>query len=129
MNDVLSKTQAGASTAGGERLARFVRHGVVAFALACSAAGALAAGQERGPRREDMQQQDMRDRYDSRVQEPRFDQRADDMRAEARQREMREMREMREESGRRRMTPDERSDLRRQINEANRDLYPNARRR
>lgn len=129
MNDVLSKTQAGASTAGGERLARFVRHGVVAFALACTAGGALAAGQERSPRREDMPQQEMRERYDSRVQEPRFDQRAEEMRAEARLRHEQNMREMREESGRRRMTPDERSDLRRQINEANRDLYPNARRR
>lgn len=128
MNDVLSKTQAGASTAGGERLARFVRHGVVAFALACTAAGALAAGQERSPRREDMPQQDMRERYESRVQEPRFDQRAEEMREAARQRE-RNIREMQEEQGRRRMTPDERSDLRRQINEANRDLYPNARRR
>lgn len=128
MNDVLSKTQAGASTAGGERLARFVRHGVVALALACTAAGALAAGQERSPRREDMQQQDMRDRYDSRVQEPRFDQRAEEMREAVRLRE-RNIREMQEEQGRRRMTPDERSDLRRQINEANRDLYPNARRR
>jgi hypothetical protein len=36
---------------------------------------------------------------------------------------------MREERRGGRMTPDERRDLRRQINEAGMDLYPNARRR
>ncbi|RZA33629.1 MAG: hypothetical protein EOP92_19885 [Lysobacteraceae bacterium] len=128
MNNVLTKTEA----ANGKRLARFVRHGVVACMLACTAVGAMAAGQDRSPRREEMQQQNMRDRYDARAQDPRYDQRAYDMREEARREQERAMREqaMREEGGRRgRMTPDERSDLRRQINEANRDLYPNARRR
>lgn len=127
MNNVHTKIEA----ANEGRLARFVRHGVVAFALACTAAGAMAAGQDRGQRREEMQQQTMRDRYDNRAQDPRYDQRAYEMREEARIRQEQTMRDsMREESGRRgRMTPDERSDLRRQINEANRDLYPNARRR
>lgn len=130
MNNVHTKTQAKASAAGGDRLARFVRHGVVAFALACTAAGAMAAGQDRGQRREEMQQQAMRDRYDNRAQDPRYDQRAFEMREDAR-RQQEQLREQQREDGRRgvRMTPDERSDLRRQINEANRDLYPNARRR
>ncbi len=118
MNNVHTKIQA----ANEGRLARFVRHGVIAVALACSAAGAMAEGQDRGQRREEMQQQAMRDRYEMRAQE---------MRDEARMRQEQAMRDsMREEGGRRgRMTPDERSELKRQINEANRDLYPNARRR
>ena len=128
MNNVLTKTQA-----ANDRLARFVRRGVVACMLACSAAGAMAAGQDRGPRREDMQQQQpMRERFDSRAQEPRYDQRAYDMqmREEAQRREMENQARMRDESRRGgRMTPDERRDLRRQINEASTDLYPNARRR
>ena len=131
MNNVHTKIRAGGSSASGDRLARFVRHGVVAFALACTAAGAMAAGQDRGPRREEMQQQAMRDRYEARAQDPRYDQRAYEMREEARMRQEQAMRDsMREEGGRRgRMTPDERSELKRQINEANRDLYPNPRRR
>lgn len=130
MNDVRTKTQAGAPAAGGERLARVVRQGVVAFALACTAAGAMAAGQERSQRREELQQQAMRERYESRAQDQRFDQRVYEMREEARLRQEQQIQREREEGGHRsRMTPDERSDLRRQINEANRDLYPNARRR
>jgi hypothetical protein len=130
MNNVFTKNQA----VQGDRLTRFVRHGVAVCLLACSAAGAMAAGQDRGPRREDMQQQQsMRERFDTRAQDARYEQ----MREEARRAQEQSMREramreeaMREESRRTgRMTPDERSDLRRQINEAGRDLYPNARRR
>ena len=130
MNNVRTKIQA----ANGDRLARFARHGVVAFALACTAVGAMA-GQERGPRREEFQQQSVRERYDMRVQDPRYDPRAQEMREEARMRQEQAMRDsmrdaMREEGGRRgRMTPDERNELKRQINEANRDLVPHARRR
>ena len=139
MNNVHTKTRAEASAASGDRLvprfATLVRHGVVAVALACTAAGAMAEDQDRGPRREEMQQQTMRDRYDTRAQDPRYDQRAYEMREEARMRQEHAMREsmresIREEGGRRmRMTPDERSELKRQINEANRDLHPNLRRR
>ena len=129
MKNVLTKTQA----ANSKPLARFVRQGVVACMLACTAVGALAAGQDRSPRREEMQQQNMRERYDVRAQDPRYDQRANELREEARMRQEQSRRdESMREDGRRgsgRMTPDERSDLRRQINEANRDLYPNARRR
>jgi hypothetical protein len=129
MNNVFTKNQAAVASAGGDRLARFVRHGVVACMLACSAAGAMAAGQDRGPR-QDMQ----RDRYDSRAQDQRYDARAYEMQMQAREEERRRMiedrdRQQQRDEGRRRLTPDERSDLRRQINEAGRDLYPNARRR
>jgi len=128
MNNVLTKNQA-----VNDRLARFVRHGVVACMLASTAVGAMAAGQDRGPRRDEMQQQSMRERFDTRAQDPRFDQRAYEMqmREEAMRREeqvrMQQQREEYRRSGR--MTPDERRDLRRQINEAGADLYPNARRR
>ncbi|WP_051933401.1 hypothetical protein [Massilia sp. BSC265] len=134
MNNVRIKIQAEGSAASGGlplQFATLVRHGVVAFALACTAAGAVAAGQDRSPRRDEMHQQGMRDRYDARAQDPRYDQRAYEMREEARMRQEEAMRDsMREEGGRRmRMTPDERSELKRQINEANRDLPPNLRRR
>lgn len=135
MNNVRTKNQAEGSAASGDRpalqFATLVRHGVVALAFACTAAGAVAAGQDRDPRREEIQQHSMRDRYDVRAQDPRYDQRAYEMREEARMRQEQAMREsMREEGGRRmRMTPDERSELKRQINEANRDLAPNVRRR
>ena len=128
MNNVLTKTQA-----ANERLARFVRHGVVACMLACTAAGAMAEEQDRGPRRDEMQQQSMRERFDARAQEPRYDQRAYEMqmREDAMRREAEQVRVQQRDESRRggRMTPDERRDLRRQINEAGMDLYPNARRR
>ena len=77
------------------------------------------------------QPQAMRDRYEARAQDPRYDQRAYEMREEARRQQEQTMRDqaLREEGRRGRMTPDERRDLRRQINEAGMDLYPNARRR
>ena len=134
MNHVFTRTQAAGSTASGNRLARIARNGMLACVLACTAAGAMAAGQDRGPRRDELQQQQsMRERYD----DSRFDARAQEQRAyEMQMREQAQMRErdmrnsMREDGGRRaRMTPDERNELKRQINEANRDLYPNARRR
>jgi hypothetical protein len=127
MNDALNKTQA----ASGDRLARLVRHGIVVCVLACTASGAMAQGQDRGPRRDDMQQQQMRERFENRAQEPRFDQRSYEMREEQRRQAQAQHEQAMREEGRRggRMTPDERRDLRRQINEAGMDLYPNARRR
>jgi hypothetical protein len=123
MNNALTTIQAGR----GGGLARAVRNGVVACMLACTAAGVMA--QDRGPRRDEMQQQQMRDRYEARAQDPRFDSRAYEMRDDARrQQQIEDMR--RDQDGRRgRLTPDERRELKRQINEANVDLYPNARRR
>lgn len=123
MNDALNTIQAVKDEALG-----LVRSGVVACVLACTAAGAMA--QDRGPRRDEMQQQQMRDRYESRAQDQRFDSRAYEMRDNARRQEQMEDQMRRgEESRRGRLTPDERRELKRQINEANVDLYPNARRR
>lgn len=132
MNNVTTKIQAGRKAEAAGPLARLVRHGVVACMLACTAAAAMANGQDRnGP--------PLRDRYESRVQDSRFDQRAYEDQRRQQEQAMREqaMREqamrdqgMRDEGRRNgRMTPDERMELKRQINEAGRDLYPNARRR
>ncbi|QOY96837.1 hypothetical protein IM543_16485 [Massilia sp. UMI-21] len=130
MNNVNTKTQAGVATASGDRMARVFRHGVLACVLACTGAAAVAAGQDRSPRREELQQQ----RFDTRAQDARDEQRAYEMqmREDARRRDLEEqVRAQQRDDPRRsgRMTPDERRDLRRQINEAGMDLYPNARRR
>lgn len=131
MNDALMKNQATCGTAGNgfvRGFATFVRHGVVVCVLACTAAGAMAQERDRSSRREDIQQQ--RERFDARAQDPRFDVRAYEMREEARRAQMQEeASRVRDERRGGRMTPDERRDLRRQINEAGADLYPNARRR
>jgi len=123
MNNALNTIQA----VEGSGFGRAVRNGVVACILACSAAGALA--QDRGPRREDIQQQQMRDRYESRAQDARFDNRAYELRDDSRRQQQMEDSRREAESRRGRMTPDERRELKRQINEANVDIYPNARRR
>lgn len=123
MNDALNTIQAVKDGALG-----LVRHGIVACVLACTAAGAMA--QDRGPRRDEIQQQQMRDRYEARAQDQRFDSRAYEMRDNARRQDQMEDQMRRGEENRRgRLTPDERRELKRQINEANVDLYPNARRR
>ena len=124
MNDALNTIQAVKDSG----LARFVRHSLVACVLACTAAGAMA--QDRSPRRDEMQQQQMRERYEARAQDPRADSRAYEMRDNARRQDQIEEQMRRgEESRRGRLSPDERRELKRQINEANVDLYPNARRR
>ncbi len=133
MNDALMKNQAASGTAGHELargFASIVRNGVVACVLACTAAGAMAQERERGARREDIQQQQQRERFDAQAQDPRFDRRAYELREENRRAQMQEEASRnRDERRGGRMTPDERRDLRRQINEAGADLYPNARRR
>ena len=130
MNNALIKNHA-VSGRPAARLAGLVRHGVVACVLACTAAGAMANGQDRNVRRDEMQQQQqqpMRERYDQRAQDQRYEMQ---MREESRRQHDQAMRDqqVREERRGARMTPDERRDLRRQINEANVELYPNARRR
>lgn len=106
------------------RLARVVRLGVVACALAATGVSALA--QDRNGRRDDAQRYQMQAQVE---QDPRFEQRANEVREEQR-RQMEREAQMRVEARRNgRMTPDERRDLRRQINEAGVDVYPNARRR
>lgn len=134
MKEALNKSQA--ATGGAGRLVRLVRHGVLACVLAGVGAGALAQGYDRGGQRREEAQQAYRDRFQMQGDMRGFEdrQRAYD---EARQRAFEEQqrrqmqmdREQREPRGERRMTPDERSDLRRQINEARRDIYPNAQRR
>jgi hypothetical protein len=119
----LAETKAG-------RLARGVRLAALACALALGAGSAWA--QDHGDRRDDQGQgtqqfprfrlppQQRDQRGDQRpFDEPRFEQR----RAPQEQREPQH--DARRSSGR--MTPDERRDLRRQINEAGMDLYPQRR--
>lgn len=132
MKHALTKIQASTSDGAG-RLAGLVRQGVLACVLVSVGAGALAQNHDRDPRREEVQQ-GMRERFQMQAQDPRFDprfdSRAEEMREE--QRRQAQLQQEQQRSERRsggRMTPDERRDLRRQINEAGMDLYPNARRR
>jgi hypothetical protein len=110
------------------RLARFA---VLACALVLGAGSAFA--QQHGDRRDDRGdgQQSSRFRLPPQDRDQRDDVRAAEDQRRAQQQEQREQREQREQqhdarrSGR--MTPDERRDLRRQINEAGMDLYPQRR--
>lgn len=112
-------------------LANVVRRVGVACVLAFVAGGALQAqaqAQDRGGfRKDDLQQRDDRgDRnINGRQDGPRFDQR--DRGDDAHRQQQERNAEAQRRSGR--MTPDERRDLRRQINEAGIDLYPNTPRR
>lgn len=125
MKQALTHNQAAAGAFGG-RFAQLVRHGLLACVLASAGAGALAQERDRGPQREEAQQ-GVRERFQLQPQDQRFDNRA----FEDRRRQIQLEQEQRNEANRRsgRMTPDERRDLRRQINEAGMDLYPNTRRR
>ena len=115
-----------------KKAGRLARRAVLACALVLGAGGAFA--QQNGDRRDDRG-----DRGDLQAQsQPQFsrfrlppqdrDQR-DDMRAyeEQRRAQQQEQREQQHERRGSRMTPDERRDLRRQINEAGMDLYPQRR--
>ncbi|WP_332876891.1 hypothetical protein [Massilia sp. S19_KUP03_FR1] len=97
---------------------------------ALSALGAVQAQDRSGFRKEDLPQQrdergERNGRQDQRQDAPRFElrDRADDAHRQQQERSA----EAQRRSGR--MTPDERRDLRRQINEAGVDLYPNTPRR
>lgn len=113
-----------------KKAGRLARRAVLACALVLVAGGALA--QQNGDRRDDrgdMQQsqsqpQFSRFRLPSRDRDPRDDMRAYEEQRRAQQQEQREQQHERRGS---RMTPDERRDLRRQINEAGMDLYPQRR--
>jgi len=122
MNHAHNDKPAGFGASGG-RLARLARLGVIACVLAGTGASALAQNQERDPRRDEAA---MRERYQMQAQQdPRaFEVRDQDRRAMEVQSDA-----AREERRRGRLSADERRDLRRQINEAGVDLYPNARRR
>jgi hypothetical protein len=116
-------------------LVRLVRGGAAACALVLlAAASAHAQRQDPVPdRRDERMQQDARfERAPEQAREQRFDPRSFDSREfdQRRQQQMQDQ-NLRNAEARRsgRLTPDERRDLRRQINEAGMDLYPNAQRR
>ena len=144
MTNAHDKTNAAAQAPG--RLARLARHGVTMVVLACTGIGAAQA-QDHG-RRDDAQLQPPPSARAERVPAPQIEQPREQRGYEQMRDQMREQQrmadQMREEQrrqmqqgdpnrdgGRRggRLTPDERRDLRRQINEAGMDIYPNAQRR
>jgi len=140
MTNALNSTNAAALAQG--RLARLARHGVAMVVLACAGIGAAQA-QYHG-RRDDAQLPPPPSARAERVPAPQIEQpreqRAyEQMQMRDQQRAYEEQRravqvqqsDANRDSGRRggRLTPDERRDLRRQINEAGADIYPNAQRR
>ncbi|MFC5479264.1 hypothetical protein [Massilia suwonensis] len=145
MTNALDKTNAAAQA--NSRLARLARRGVVLAVLACTGIGAAQA-QYHG-RRDDAQMQPPPSVRGERLQAPPpqieqpreqrgYEQMREQMREQQQQRAFDEQRRQaaqmqndpnREGSRRGRLTPDERRDLRRQINEAGMDIYPNAQRR
>ncbi|MBD8530415.1 MULTISPECIES: hypothetical protein [unclassified Massilia] len=147
MTNALDKTNAAARAQG--RLARLARRGVAVCLLACAGIGAAQA-QYHG-RRDDAQMQQPPSARGERlpapqIEQPRDPRGYDQMRDQQREQQQRAYEEQRRQAqqaqqlqqsegnrdgGRRggRLTPDERRDLRRQINEAGMDIYPNAQRR
>lgn len=119
------------------RFARCALRSALACALVAGSMGSALA-QQYGDRQNDrrdgppMQQQERgeRGRYLSPERDPRYDVRAyEEQRRQQQQQQQMEQRESRRNSSSSsgRMTPDERRDLRRQINEAGMDLYPQRR--
>lgn len=138
MKDALTPTYA-ASMAPGQRLARLARRGLAVCMLACVGLGAAHA-QSHG-RRDDVQlpppPQIRPERFPApplHIEQPREQRMVEQQRAMEEQ-QRRQAVQMQQEQGVRegrrggRLTPDERRDLRRQINEAGIDIYPNAQRR
>ena len=123
------------AAAGGQLRGTSLVRRLLACALIGGAAMSVAhAGQGRGQqhqqaeyRQEYNRESDQRQRQDYERQQRQFDERAQQARAEDQRRQMEQQQsnEGRRNSG---MTPDERRDLRRQINEAGAELYPNQRR-
>lgn len=111
-----------------DKAGRLARRVVLACALVLGAGSALA--QQHGDRRDDgpAQQPQRAERFHLPLQErePRqADPRLVDQRVYEEQRRAQQDQQQERRSGR--MTPDERRDLRRQINEAGMDLYPQRR--
>ncbi|XYJ12165.1 hypothetical protein ACSUZJ_09275 [Telluria sp. B2] len=138
MKDALTPNYA-ASQAPGQRLARLARRGLAVCMLACVGLGAAHA-QSHG-RRDDIQlpppPQMRPERFPApapQIEQPREQRMVEQQRAMEDQ-QRRQAAQMQQEQGMRdgrrggRLTPDERRDLRRQINEAGIDIYPNAQRR
>ncbi|MFL6674253.1 MAG: hypothetical protein ACJ8LG_13305 [Massilia sp.] len=134
MNNAHNQTTAGSPTHGCGALVRLARRGAAIVALACLAIGPAAAQQGR---HDDAQPTQRSERFQLPRDGDARDQRASEARAfevreeQRRQMQMQQEQNMRNAENRRsgRMTPDERRDLRRQINEAGMDLYPNTPRR
>lgn len=128
-----STTRAVCAASRGSRLARLVQTGVAAVVLAVLSCGPAQAQRQGGADNGDprMQQQDPRMQQPQREQ--RFDPRSFDSRNfdprefDDRRQQDQGMRQDARRSGR--LTPDERRDLRRQINEAGMDLYSHPPRR
>ena len=137
MTNALDKTNAAAQATG--RLARLARQGVALCVLACAGIGAANA-QYHG-RRDDAQLPPPPSARAERLPAPQIEPPRDRMYEQQQREQQRAYEEQRRqamqaqgdsrEGGRRggRLTPDERRDLRRQINEAGMDIYPNAQRR
>ena len=138
MTNAHTKTHA-ASGGQGHRLARLARRGIAVCVLACAGIGAAQA-QYHG-RRDDAQLPPPPSARAERLAVPphmerdrAFDQQRDDQqqqREERRQAVQQMQQEGAREGGRRggRLTPDERRELRRQVNEAGMDIYPHRERR
>lgn len=135
MNIALTHIHAAASARFSGRLA-FVRAMVLGCAMACAGAPAFA-DQDRDGRHGAAQdppagreQPQPRERAAPRAEARQYEARGYDARAEE-QRRQAQQQQQQEQGGHRggRLTPDERRELRRQINEAGVDLYPNAPRR
>ena len=138
MKDALTTNYA-ASLAPGQRLARLARRGLAVCMLACVGLGAAHA-QSHG-RRDDVQlpppPQMRGERFQAsppQIEQPR-EQRMYEQQRALEDQQRRQAVQMQQDQGARdgrrggRLTPDERRDLRRQINEAGIDIYPNAQRR
>ena len=116
-----------------------VRRFAVGCLIACAAVGSAYAGpgdkeRERAAQaqRDAMRGERMQPRQDERGFDERrqFDSRSFERRADEQRRDLQMQQEQNGEAFRRsgRLTPDERRDLRRQINEAGMDIYPSRRR-
>jgi len=139
MKDALTKTYA-AAQASRPRLARLARRGLAVCMLACVGLGAALA-QNHG-RRDDVQlppPPSMRgERFQApppQIEQPREQRIYEQQQRAMEEQQRRQAAQLQYEQGARegrrggRLTPDERRDLRRQINEAGMDIYPNAQRR
>ena len=139
MTNAHTKTHA-ASGGQGHRLARLARRGIAVCVLACAGIGAAQA-QYHG-RRDDAQLPPPPSARAERLAVPPhmerdrgFDQQRDYQQQQQREERRQAVQQMQQEGaregGRRggRLTPDERRELRRQVNEAGMDIYPHRERR
>lgn len=113
----------------GYSLVRRIAAGCLLAAAVMTSAVAGPGDKERGQRDYRAERAQQQRESDDRQRE--FDARLFERRAEDQRRAMQQEQNAQNDSGRRsgRLTPDERRDLRRQINEAGMDIYPNRQRR